>query len=229
MPTKPQLKGPTAWSYSRLNTYRQCPYRYKLTVIEKRKEPESSALLRGQTIHKLAENYIKGISKSIAPELKTFTAEFKALKKFDVDAETQWAFTREWKTTEWFAYDVWNRMVIDAAALVKPKKKGSDIILRVIDFKTGKVYGENEEQLGLYALGGMSRYPEVDAVETELWYLDQGEEKKIMFSREKVPELVEYWDKETKALFKDKTFAPRPGDHCRWCPFSKSKGGPCKY
>jgi hypothetical protein len=45
-----------------------------------------------------------------------------------------------------------------------------------------------------------------------------------------VTALKKKWEGRIKALFADDTFAPRPSDFaCRFCDYSKEKGGPCEF
>jgi hypothetical protein len=72
----------------------------------------------------------------------------------------------------------------------------------------------------------------VSAVQAELWYLDQGviwPEAPNPVSVKQYPKLQKLWGQRTKAMLTDKTFKPRPGNACRWCTYSKAKGGPCQY
>ena len=66
-------------------------------------------------------------------------------------------------------------------------------------------------------------------VDTNLWYLDAGEERGRTFMRSEVPGLKKHWEKRSKAMLADTSFKATPGDACRWCAYSKTKGGPCEY
>ena len=66
------------WSYSSLSLYQQCPKKYyHLKVVKDIKEPLSEAITFGNTIHKVAEEYVaKGIPvpekyKEIEPALES--------------------------------------------------------------------------------------------------------------------------------------------------------------
>lgn len=214
----------TQWSFSRLNDYRKCPAFAKYKHIDKLKEPGNAAMDRGSAIHKLAENYSQGTKKDkLPPELAFFEKEFKALQKRPVVAEEKWALTAppKWEPTEFFAKDVWVRLVLDC---IVPEEHEAEII----DYKTGKPYERNKESLSLYAIGGFQYCPTVKTIKAGLWYLDTGEKTEVEFKREELPKLQKYWVKETKKMLSDTTFEPTPGNACRWCHFSKGKGGPCK-
>ncbi len=50
----------TAWSYSSLSTFKQCPKKYyHLKVAKDVKDVGSSAMYYGNEVHKAAEDYIK--------------------------------------------------------------------------------------------------------------------------------------------------------------------------
>jgi hypothetical protein len=50
----------TAWSYSSLSTFKQCPKKYyHLKVAKDVKDVGSSAMYYGNQVHKAAEDYIK--------------------------------------------------------------------------------------------------------------------------------------------------------------------------
>lgn len=220
-----------AWSYSRWTTYGQCPARAKFKFLDLLKEPSGPALHRGSRIHELAEQFVKGHLKELPDELKQFKEEFLELAtndQIEVDPESKWCFDDDFNPLDDFFHDgAWLRMVVDCAAWVEDTKT-----LTIIDYKTGKVYPGNEAQLELYAMGGLIKYPQAEYVEPVLWYLDQGMIKPddpVKYSQDDLEGLKEKWLVRTGAMLSDTKFRPTPGDACRWCHFSNSKGGPCTY
>lgn len=222
----------TAWSYSRLRDYRKCPRYAKYKHVDRMKEPGNQAMDRGSAIHTLAENFAKKTAarQKCPPELAHFEEEFRALQKRNVIVEEQWAFTCKWEETGWFDKDAWCRVKTD---LCFQRLDVNHLV--IIDHKTGKVSGRQDdydEQLKLFATAGLIKFPTVDAVDPRLWYLDHGvelPEEETLFTRDQLPDLIKYWDKATKAMLTDTRFAPKPNDGCRWCHFSRAKGGPCEY
>lgn len=67
----PLVKKLAAWSYSTYAAYKSCPFKVKLTKIDKLKEPSSPPLAGGSVKHKQVENFIKGLP---APEFEKTTA-----------------------------------------------------------------------------------------------------------------------------------------------------------
>ncbi len=219
----------TAWSFSRLQDWRECPRRAKFKYIEKLKEPGSKAMDRGSAIDKMADEFSKKAAAKLPcpPELASFEEEFRELQKRNVVTQEQWSFTKSWALTGWFDADAWCRAKTDIYLLSK-----ADNILTVIDVKTGKIREAHEEQVKLYAVCGLARMPTCDAVDVRLWYVDQGVEhpvEEVIYARSQERELQEYWNDQAAPMLADKRFAPKPGRACTYCHFRKNNGGPCEF
>lgn len=229
----------TSWSFSRYSDYKQCPLKAKLKHVDKLKEPPNEAMARGATIHNIAEKYIKGEGRTLPTELKQFEAEFKMLRKQykkkinGMVVEDNWSFTKTWDETAWNDWiGCWVRIKLDCAHHIE------DDVMVVTDWKTGKFRVEQNdeyiEQLELYALAALMLHPHLKEVRPRLAYLDVGvifpaEDSPIVFTQADAPKLKKLWEKRTKPMLSDTTFAPRPNDKCKWCHFRKSNGGPCKF
>ncbi len=212
----------TAWSYSRLNAWEECPLRARLKLLDKRSEPEGPALARGNAIHKEAEAFASGQTRGLPPSLAQLKDEFKDLKKAKPLVEQQWAFTSAWEPTGWFDANAWLRVICDAVTVNPP-------LAVVIDHKTGKLREGYNDQVELFALAALAKFQDVAQVRTELWFLDHGVIRDNEFTRADEAKLRVKWEKRSRPMLLDKTFAPRPGWQCRYCYFTKEKGGPCKY
>lgn len=235
----------TAWSYSRLRDYEQCPLRAKLKYIDKLPEPESPAMVRGKEIHSLAEGYIKGTIRRIPKELKNFEALFKELRKalakdsYPVYVENQFAVNSEWESTGWFDRDCWLRLVTDVTYIQMVLNQDTTLYAPhawVIDWKTGKnddrMRDSYEEQLELFALGTFIRFPNVHVVHPALHYLDDGSTyvpEVGRYERNQLEKLQKKWFKKAKPMMNDRKFAPKANNGCRWCPYRKENDGPCKF
>lgn len=224
MPTKPSPQI-TAWSYSRLSTYEDCPFKAKMKYVDKAQEPGSKALDRGKAIHKIAEDYALGRIEDEPPELQCFIDEFKELRanKKRIQVEEQLALDKDWEPCDWFGPDAWVRLVVDCIVQL-------DTELILIDHKTGKIRPSHRDQLELYAIAGFANSgPAIKTIRGELWYLDQGELIEASYKRSDVPKLQKKWEKRAMPMLTDRTFKPKPGDGCRWCHFSVKRAGPCVY
>lgn len=243
MPTKakPAALRFTAWSWSRFNDHRRCAFYASLKYLKKMKEPGGPAMQRGADIHKLAEDYTRGKLAKLPPELKLFKQEFAFLKKIKADVEGQLAVTKDWLPAGWFSEpgkpEPWLRVITDAR-YETPKQ--TDIVT-AIDHKTGKIYGDNEEQMSLYVPVIFAHYPKAKVAEVRLNYLDQGEEVVIRWHRDgfkkpgaqerkpSLAQLKETWTEKSRPILADKKFSPTPNEKCRYCHFRAANGGPCKY
>lgn len=222
MPAKP-LPRITAWSYSRWSDYEKCPRKAKYKHVDRIPDGGSPAMERGTAIHKMAENYLNFTDKTLSKELSLFKKEFTTLKSKTPRVEDQWAFDKSWGKVTWFDKTAWLRIKVDAWALPRPQT------MDVIDHKTGKRYPGNDLQLSLYALGGFFHQPEVTKINAKLWYLDIGEEVKAEFKIKDKPALQKDWTARVKPMLTDTRFAAKPGNHCSFCPYRKSNGGPCEF
>jgi hypothetical protein len=180
-----------AWSYSRLSVFEQCPYRAKLAYVDKIPEPErplppgktEHANDRGTRIHLAAEVFVKDTIELI-PELEKFSDElFEMRQKYQegkVSLEGEWGFNRDWTPVAWMSRDVWLRIKLDSLVWL------SDTEALVIDYKTGKKYGneiKHGEQAQLYQLATFMKYPQLEHVTTELWYTDLDEVTRMKYTR----------------------------------------------
>lgn len=241
MPTlaKPTMKPVTSWSFSRYNDYKTCPAMFMYKHCMGLREPGNEAMQRGSDIHTLAERYAKAPSKPKLPtELSLFSEEFEALRKQKVKfVEDSWTWTRDWAgETTWNDWNgAWLRVKLDAAYINVAHNAAV-----IIDHKTGKIRDyktpEYLEQLELYGLAGLKKFPDVKIVAPVLWYLDEGvifpngdNHPEIEYTRADEPKLQKAWAVRIKPMFTDKTFKPKPGNNCTWCHFRKSNKGPCKY
>ena len=119
----------------------------------------------------------------------------------------------------------WLRMKLDALVM------HDESTATVIDFKTGRKFGneiKHAEQLQLYQLATFMRYPQLQTVHAELWYLDQNETTSQKFSRAMG---LRYRDKFTKrgdALTTCEDFPANPNKWtCRWCMYGPWGSNDC--
>lgn len=205
----------TAWSYSRYSQYKKCPRQFMYRHLMKLPEPEKNwATERGSILHAKAEQVVRGAIKGIPKDLKPFAQELKELRRAMADTEVDIAVTRDWSPT---TYDDWNNVWCRGNADVIVDF-GEEIV--IIDYKTGKIYPEHEEQGHLYATQSMSHYPDAKVVHVEFWYFDQNAHvENFEYSRSQYEKMKKDWEKKVAPMFRDKKWKPQEGNHCRWCPF----------
>jgi len=235
-----QSKQITSWSFSRYGDYTMCPLRAKLKHIDKVIEPGNDAMTRGSMIHKAAELYIIGATPRLPVALKHFADLFRELRRQHEKASTSviveetWALTKTWEPTVWNDWaGCWLRVKLDCAHRIGDT-------MTTYDWKTGKFSPMRQEeyliQLELYALAALVLHEDLAVVEPRLIYLDTGNTYPTVatqYTRDDIVELKKDWVGRTKAMLKDKRFAPRPNDKCRWCHYRAANkangGGQCKF
>lgn len=213
-----------SWSWSQLQTYRECPYRAKLRYIERSPEPppgESDPRERGKLIHKAAENYVKG-HVDLAPELRPFKKQFEALKTLDPITEKFRYFDSDWVPCQKEGY--WLVVVSDATVIRQTASLN-------IDYKTGRKYGNEVKHYGqvqLYAIADRCEYPQLDTFDTELWYIDKKDIVPHGFTAKMLDDARARLDAEVHIMMSDTVHRPRPNKvTCKYCPYSPRGTGVC--
>ena len=137
--------------------------------------------------------------------------------------EEDWAFDMGWKPSPWFGQETWGRYKIDAYI------KHDDYTV-VIDFKTGRYAGNEESheaQCALYAVATAHRFPEIDNIQAELWYLDHNKITRHTYTKEQIEERKKEFTARAFSLTEAIEFPTTPSENaCRWCYFGKE--GMCK-
>ena len=224
VPTFPRIK---AWSYSVVNQHRKCPQVIRFTKIERLPEPENTAIQRGKGIHgELAHlvNTGEWPEGALIPHQEIWKKRLGHLHGAGAIAEQQIAFTKDWKQVAWYGANVWVRIVMDAMLVLKD-------MVRVHEFKTGKVYPEHEKQKRLYALAALKLNPTLDVVVVGCDYIDDPERADDLtrFTRAQELSLEQEFAEFAQPLLSETIFPAAPGTHCRWCHFRRSNAGPCAF
>lgn len=234
-----KVKQFTSWSFSRYSDYKTCPAKAAYKHLDKLPEPPNKAMMRGSAIHKMAEDYAKGLTRVIPTELRHFSDDLELLAMWHkatperIMVEESWAFTKEWGTTTW---NDWTGCHLRVKMDVAFYNNSSQTMLTVVDWKTGRMdeykKAAYSEQMELYVLAAMKRHEHVEEVRPWLAYIDHGityPEAAVVYTRDELAKLEAIWARRTAPMLSDTTFAPAPSEGCRWCHYRKANGGPCKF
>jgi len=223
------LKGreerwPTGWSYSAWGLFNKCMFMYYCCKILGFSEGTNQFLERGNALHKVAEQYLKGNVQGLPKPLDSFKSEYRGLKAASPIVEQFWGVNQRWEPT---SYGSWLVMKMDGA--VAPSRI-TDNRLFIYDLKTGREYKTHIEQGEVYGCIGLSLFPKADGVEAEFWYADQGYIIHHEFDRSHLKAAMRKWEERGKELLsKRKTWPASPSEgNCKWCFLRADKGGPCQ-
>lgn len=210
-----------AFSHSSIKTYEQCPFKYKLTKIDKLHEPSGDAAERGKLIHTLFETALKEPTTPL-PEFDYWYDYVQELATKNTRAEVSFAITRDWFPCQFLDKEAWIRGIFDAVYF-------DDHAAHVLDWKTGKER-DYEDQLKLYAAILLTIYPNLQRVSTEICYVDSKKRQSYgIVIRNTLPGLQAWISDRIMKIEKDDIYAPKPSHNCRWCHFRKNNGGPCQW
>jgi hypothetical protein len=227
------MKVRAHWTVSALKDFETCPAKYRWSYLFEaadwlelgyRAAPAkgSPAMQRGTDIHQTCENYllgtvdVNGLHREISPSWRSLLT---GLRHFEAKPEVQWEVEEGWHPVD--GGPIWLRAKIDA------HYQPSADTLHIIDFKTGKPYPTNREQMEVYALLGFALHDDVQTIVTELWYLDHDEPDEKAFHRAQASKLARKWEQRAGRLLGAVQYPPQPNRFCDWCPYNAEKGGPC--
>ena len=207
----------TAWSYSSIKTFDQCPKKYfHLKVVKDVKDEPGEAADYGTAVHEAAELFItKGAP---IPEKFAFLrpiVEPLAKKQGTKYAEIKIGVTSDMKPCGFFAKDVWYRGIADLLIV-----NGSKAWL--VDYKTGKnAKYADMKQLDLLAGAIFIHYPEVETINSALLYVVSQEMPKKIHHRQHLSEYMKVFETQLDRLEAAKengVWNANPSGLCGWCP-----------
>lgn len=216
-----------AWSYSSLDAFETCPYRWKLTkLIKTVQDPPNAAGLWGNRVHKGLEDYIKTRTplpedvKQFQPMVDSVIARAKGKQ---LHAEQKICLDRNFSPVSWFDKKAWVRGITDFTI------EGSERLF-IGDWKTGKQI-PNSSQLRLTAAMAFATKSWIQEVTTAFVWIKTGKVDKEVIEREEAPDIWQEFLPRVKrlqdAIDQDK-FPKRPSGLCaNYCPVGKANCEHC--
>jgi len=225
------VKYEGAMTWSRINDGEQCGLLFMLRHIEKRKEPSSPHFVKGTRVHTGVDDFLRKRKPALPAEADPMREYLEKLKNNPtLRGEEAWGYDDEWQplpVTGYFSKQDRLRAKVDALMWLSDKE------IEIIDFKTGQVRDSGLDQPRFYAMLALLRFPKAMAAYFSLWFLEHNTilpEKKdrAPLLRTGLDKTIKEFSGRIKAVI-NKTGKAEPGVYCKWCPFAKSKGGPCQY
>lgn len=219
------MSKPFAWSYSSLTAFETCPWRWKLTKHTKQVvEPQTEALVEGNRVHKMLENYI--VSQTPLPAgYQHLLPLVERVRRMPgrVEAERKIALTPNFTETTYFGRDVWFRTAFDVRVTLPTKTI-------ILDWKTGK-RKQDPDQLRLSAAVEFKVRPNVETVETGYAWLNDKKIDREAFTRDQAPAIWQEFTVRVARIehaIKTDNFPKRPSGLCRkWCPVGRANCEHC--
>lgn len=214
-----------------MQVYEQCAYQSKLARIDKIPEADRGTPpagmkewphVRGERVHDAAEMFCRGERSDLIHELRFFEPELRRIRELYecgiVEMEEMWCFNRDWEIVDDDDYEnIWLRSKLDVALFPQPAHAV------VVDYKTGKKVGnevKHASQGQLYAVSCFMRYPEIQRVDVEFWYLDHDLLYQQMYTRTAGLMFWKKWDMRGKKMTGDMFFDANPNKwNCKFCPY----------
>ena len=223
-----------ALSYSRISDFRQCKLKFKLKYIDKEpnfydESKKSPHLIRGGNVHfalqeyvikkKAGENDIPLSSLSEVERTKPLINSIMSI--YNIYPELQIAIDSDFNQVDWYAKNVYFRVIIDLLGL------GKDLL--VCDYKTGKFSDYSGSlnlpgQLHLSSLIVMALYPEFEIIHNKYVYVDHKKVIGITLNRsEHFEPLKEKLTKEHAEINAEENFDENPNEFCHFCAADNSQ------
>lgn len=213
------MPTPLPWSYSALNQFKICSWAYHEQYVSKRiKKVDTEQKDWGKLVHKSFEDYLDSDGGIALPpslvEHKDYVDRVIRRHEGILFTEMQGALDRNlMPVSEWWDKSIWFRVVLDVLKVIR----GGNAAL-VVDWKTGKLRDDMELQNQLFAIFVWHLFPEVDVVDTRLYFTETGTELRKVYGRAQEDEL---WDhflpdlKQYREAFKQDIWQKRPGWKCK--------------
>lgn len=199
--------------------------------------PPGPAAARGLEMHDRASQYIMGQIDDLEPPTQMFGAkrpvlitdkyrevldEFKNHPNGERYSEHKLSFDDGWYLVGPMSPKAWCVGVLDAA-------RGYNGVVHIGEWKSGSPKNTHADQRKLYALFGLRRWLVDEVRVTTFYFEDTAPPDRLVVRATAESKLQSLWQGRVEQMKNDNICAPKPGDQCRWCDYSKAKGGPCVF
>ena len=213
------------YSFSKMNTYLDCPRKFKYNYITKapKSETDLTPLLKGGAIHNIIENYPNPPTNKLAPKYQHIADRF-----IESDLGKKYIFTKSVNEASFGLDENFNpveyndksaimRGYIDHVCII-------DGIIHIQDFKSGKLKDEKYQdynQLKIYAIYFFQKY-KVEKIRISYVYIEHENQENPMILEIKY--LDSYINTVKEYLTKvetDNDFNKNETHLCNWCSYKE--------
>jgi len=216
------------YSASKLGCFDNCKQQFKLKYIDKIKVPQVPKIFfeKGKYIHFALEHWPKipntrfkfslagdkerKLWKKILTKILNDTAIQTLLLKENVSREETLKISEGFGTEKSSLF----RGFVDYYCLNGDQAE-------ILDWKTGKVYNKTEsDQLKLYALWILLKYPEINTVDSSLFYVEHSVKTNFIYQRSELENIKQYFINKIQMIESEKDFDLNASWNCQYCDFN---------
>lgn len=228
------------FSYTKIDTFQHCPFKYKLRYIKRIEEnlENNVAMHRGSLAHLVLERKVNGETDLQDPELTELLLKLskedtmkilKSVKKFINGDFFQALDLSNGVAEQMFHLDEDLNPCIKTKAFISGKIDYREIkeeYVLIIDWKTGKktlkeiqLYKKNDLQLDLYALWALQKFDDIANVHAMLYYIESNVADEKLYDRRDIPQLKAKIMENIDAIRGTDTFERNMGPLCDYCAY----------
>ncbi len=210
------MKKPFSMSFSKLNTFENCPRRFFHTYIEPLPQTDSYESAVGTRVHKSLENYgrTKDTIHLTEESLRHKRVVDNILRRSgDKYYEHQMAIAANKEPCAWDATELWFRGIADVLVV-------DGNLAFCLDYKTGKPK-HDQTQLTLLALLTFAHFPKVDEVKSGFLWLTYDDMTTTTYGKRHSDALwiaLEQRIRLAQEAVEKNDFPCKPSKLCGWCP-----------
>ena len=168
------------YSYSSVNTFKQCPLRFKLQYIDREPIVQTEPLIKGSAVHDMVEELMLDISKNKGITIDLSKYKYTDELKHFLELET--IRSGKYKDKEDYFYNIIEDKVVNkeimTIARIDRVYKHSDGGYVLLDYKTGKVRDKDYyyPQLSLYTILHNQKHPDKQITHWEIDWLTESKQ-----------------------------------------------------
>jgi putative RecB family exonuclease len=225
------------YSYSKIDSFKHCPHKFKLSYIDKIKVfTTNEALEKGSRVHQIIELWVPNqkelpaFNYVLLSEEKQQEAENIALKFIQsemgqsyllhpgaIGHEIHMGLDTKLSPSNYHNPNTMLRGKIDFLI-----KDGRTLI--VVDWKTGKVKSQEyqtNDQVMLYSIWAFNMFSDIDTVIADYVYVEHNEINTFRFERQYYKNYTRSYANHIKAIETETVFPKSVGRLCDWCDYKK--------